>query len=117
MLYRNKPKKVFLYGKAVDFRKQVNGLATIVDHEFRGELFSGWFVFLSSDKKKVKILYWRETGFALWSLRLEKSLFEMGKPRFTEKKVITWRDLGRLLDGYNIFAGPPHEKIPAKRFS
>lgn len=117
MLYRSKPKKVFLYGKPVDFRKQVNGLAGIVDAEFRGELFSSWFIFFSADKKKAKILYWRQTGFALWSLRLEKSLFELGRPRFCGKMTISWQNLGLLLDGYNIFAGAPHEQVPPKRFS
>lgn len=59
MLYRSKPKKVHLYGRPVDFRKQINGLAGIVDQEFSGELFDCWFVFISVDKKKAKILYWR----------------------------------------------------------
>ena len=117
MLYRNKPKKIFLYGKPVDFRKQAVGLASIVDAEFRGELFSSWFLFVSRDKKKAKILYWRDAGFALWNLRLEKSLFDLGRPRYSGKQEISWRNLGRLLDGYNIFVGHPHEKIPPKRFS
>lgn len=117
MLFRNKPKKVYFYGEPVDFRKQINGLAHIVDSEFRGELYQSWFLFVSKDKKKAKILYWRETGFALWGFRLEKESFDLGRPRNMRKLKITWRDLGLLLDGYNIFSGDPHKKIPPKRFS
>ena len=109
MLYLGKPKKVFLYGEPVDFRKQITGLATIVDREFEGELFEGsWFLFVARDKKKAKILYWRGAGFALWQVRLESDLFNLGRPRFGGKMQISWRDLGLLLDGYNIFKGKPH---------
>ena len=117
MLYRNKPKKIYLYGKPVDFRKQINGLACIVESEFVGELYKSWFVFIAADKKKAKILYWRGTGFALWSFRLEKDRFDLGRPRYSSKREIGWRNLGLLLEGYNIFEGAPHEKISLKRYS
>ena len=78
MLFRSRPKKVFYYGKPVDFRKQAFGLAAIVDLELPGEMRAGnWFVFVSTDKKKAKILYWRGTGVALWQLRLERDLFQV----------------------------------------
>jgi transposase len=118
MLYRSRPKKVFYYGKAVDFRKQTVGLAAIVDTELPGELAAGhWFVFASANKKKAKILYWRGSGLALWQLRLERDLFQLGSPRATTTSILTWRDLGRLLDGFNIFEGYPHSVVKAKRFS
>ena len=118
MLYRSRPKKVFYYGKAVDFRKQAIGLAAIVDLELPGEMRSGhWFVFISTDKKKAKILYWRGTGVALWQMRLEQDLFKVGSPRCATTHTQTWRDLGRFLDGLNIFAGDAHQATAPKRFS
>lgn len=118
MLYRAKPGKVFFYGKAVDFRKQTAGLAAIVDSELPGQLSLGhWFVFISNDKKKAKILYWRGNGAALWQLKLEREVFKLGSPRETTSRVLSWQDLGRLLDGYNIFGGQGHEIIKAKRFA
>jgi len=92
-------------------------VASIVDAEFKGELFAAWFVFFSLDRKKVKILYWRETGFALWNFRLEQSLFDLGRPRFSADMEVSWRNFGRFLAGYDIFPGTSHKKIPAKRFS
>ena len=118
MLYRSRPKKVFYFSKAVDFRKQAMGLASIVDQELPGEMRLGhWFVFVSTDKKKAKILYWRGTGVALWQMRLEKDLFKVQSPRSATMRTLTWRDLGRFLDGLNIFAGVAHETASPKRFS
>jgi transposase len=41
------------------------------------------FVFVSTDKKKAKILYWRDTGVALLQMRLERDLFKVGSPRYS----------------------------------
>ena len=80
MLYRRRPEKIFYYGKPVDFRKQTMGLAAIVDAELPGEMQHGhWFVFVSSDKKKAKILYWRGTGVALPSVSFRVRQFELVK--------------------------------------
>ena len=118
MLYRSKPSKVFYYGKPVDFRKQALGLAALVDLELPGEMRQGhWFVFVSTDKKKAKILYWRGTGVALWQMRLERDLFKVATPRTAVTRTLTWRDLGRFLDGLNIFAGEAHQSASPKRFS
>lgn len=118
MLYKLKPKKVFYYGRPVDFRKQMIGLACLVDAELPGELREGhWFVFFASDKKKVKILYWRGNGLALWHLRLESDNFKLGHPRVVDTRSVTWRDLGRLLDGLGIFAGQAHAVTAPKKFS
>jgi transposase len=109
MLYRSLPWKVFHYGKAVDFRMQAMGLAAIVDPELPGEMRAGhWFVFISTDKKKAKILYWRGTGVALWHMRLDREMFEVEIPRSELICTISWRDLGRFLDGLKVFAGTAH---------
>ena len=82
MLYKAKPSKIHLYQRPVDFRKQINGLAAIVETEFGGSALDGrWFVFVARDKKKVKILYFRHAGLCLWQYRLDEDLFCMGRPR------------------------------------
>ena len=118
MLYKAKPKKIFYYGKPVDFRKQTIGLATLVDSELPGELREGhWFVFFAADKKKAKVLYWRGSGLALWQLRLESDLFKLGRPRVMDTRAPTWRDFGRVLDGLNILLGESHTATKPKRFA
>jgi len=74
-------------------------------------------VFVSTDKKKAKILYWRGTGVALWQMRLEKDMFKVETPRSGATRTLSWRDLGRFIDGLNIFAGTPHEGASPKRYS
>lgn len=118
MLYLSRPERVYLYCSIVDFRKQMNGLAAVVEAEFApGELASSWFVFISRDRRKVKILYWRGSGLALWQYRLEEESFQLGRPRCLVTKSIRWSDLKKFLDGYNIFAGERHESLTVKRYS
>lgn len=118
MLYKDRPKKIFYYGLPVDFRKQTAGLAALVDAEMPGQLRKDyWFVFFANDKKKAKILYWRGTGLALWQLHLDSDIFKLGRPRLTDTRAITWKDLGRLLDGLSIFPGEPHAVRKPKRFA
>jgi transposase len=96
----------------------MNGLSVLAETAFgQDELKISWFVFISRDKKKVKILYWRGSGLAMWQYRLEKDLFEMGRPRRKIPKRISWKELGLFLDGYNIFEGLPHDRSLPKRYS
>ena len=118
MLYLSKPKKVYLYLEVVDFRKQINGLSQIIDLEFpKGSLLDSWFVFISRNRKQVKIVYWRSSGLCLWQYRLEKEKFTFTHSRNTIKYGISWQSLKRFLDGFNIFEGEAHEIIKPKRNS
>ncbi len=71
------PSQVYLHRDFVDFRKSINGLAAIVETDMALPLMSGaLFVFCNKGKDKLKILYWDNTGFALWYKRLEKDKFK-----------------------------------------
>lgn len=118
MLYHKRPSHIYLYLEVVDFRKQLNGLSQLIDLEFpQGSLRDSWFVFISRDKKQVKIIYWRGSGICLWQYRLESEKFALGKTRAALKYGITWKNLKKFLDGYNIFEGEAHRVIKPKRHS
>ena len=58
--------KVFLATHSVDMRKQINGLAAVVQGVFGADLFDGsMFVFCNNDRTIVKILAWDIDGFVL----------------------------------------------------
>ena len=103
--------EVLLHHRTVDFRKSINGLTEIVQNELELDPFGRYlFVFLCKDKKKIKFLYWDETGFALWYKRLEKDRFPW--PKEGEKIIsITAEQLSWLLSGIDLWKIQPHKKL------
>lgn len=88
----------------VDFRKQINGLAVIIQNELKLNVFSNcMFIFCSKNKKRLKILYWDRNGFCLWLKRLEKDRFPWPKNE-EEARKITYEELKMILDGIDFFS-------------
>jgi transposase len=109
---------VYLHRAPVDFRKSIDGLATIVERELGLDPFAReLFVFTCRRRIRIKILYFDRTGFALWYKRLEKDRFRW--PKVGEERTVrlspdqlTW-----LLDGYDIAKMRPHETLKFSRVS
>jgi transposase len=94
--------KVYLATQGADMRKQVNGLAAIVQSSFGADLFDGsMFVFCNSSKKIIKILCWDIDGFVLYYKRRERGCFYWPKFDRCEDGTVSVgeNDLNRLLDG------------------
>lgn len=98
---------VYLHRDPVDMRKSINGLSMIVLEElemsFDGERL---FVFVSRCGKKLKILYWDRTGFALWYKRLEKQKFHWPKDHDDKIVLSSAGQLKKLLFGFDVFQKP-----------
>ena len=106
--------KIYLYKPHVDFRKQIDGLAAIVEGEMRLSPFQNQiFVFTNSVRNRLKILYWDRTGFALWQKRLEKNRFPW-PARSSGHLELTAKQIGWILDGVDIFKIKPHEELEYK---
>ena len=59
-------REIWLYGKPLDFRKQLNGLVEMVAAKMEKAPNDGSiYVFRSKGKDKIKILFWDRNGFWL----------------------------------------------------
>ena len=103
---------VYLHRTPVDFRKSINGLSVIVEGEMALSPLSGaLFVFCNKKRDKLKLLYWDQSGFALWYKRLEQEKFKW--PRRLSEAVIELSEtqLHWLLEGYDITQMKPHTPL------
>lgn len=94
--------KIHVRPGRTDMRKQINGLATLVETGMGERPFSGdLFLFCGRDMTMLKALYWDKNGFCLWTKRLEKGSFPW--PKAGEERV-EWSadELGMLLDGIDF---------------
>ena len=100
--------QIYLYREVVDFRKSINGLAAIVASETDFSFASGaLFLFTNKQKDKIKILYWDETGFALWYKRLEKDKFKWPSREKNDVFSLTKSQYENLLSGIQIIGHHP----------
>jgi hypothetical protein len=107
--------EIFLYQLPVDMRKQINGLATIVEQEMGESPFCGaLYIFLNGSGSIIKFLYWDKTGFATWGKRLEKERFP--RPRVNQGALkLNSKYLELLLDGHDIFKLKAHTELSYKK--
>ena len=76
MITAGAEKRVLVATKPVDFRKQTDGLAAIVQAALGADPFCGAvYVFRSKRKDRVKLLWWDGTGICLMTKRLESAQF------------------------------------------
>ena len=70
-------RKIWLYGKPVDFRKQLDGLMLLTASELEKDPSDGTlYVFRNRLKDKMKLLVWERNGYFLGYKRLEKGRFD-----------------------------------------
>ena len=80
------PGQIYLHCGHVDFRKSINGLLVIIEHELTLSPFTdAMFIFCNRNQDKLKIVYWDKTGFAMWYKVLQKDRFKWRYGRVTYK--------------------------------
>lgn len=104
--------KVYLHRDPVDFRKAINGLSVIVADEMNLSPFDkALFVFCNKRRTQLKVLYWDDTGFALWMKRLEHEKFKWPKRSDLETIIISTEQWQWLLRGFDITQIKPHNRL------
>ena len=92
---------IYLHRDPVDFRKAINGLAMIVAEQMSLSPYDpALFVFCNKNRTQLKVLYWDETGFALWQKRNTLSTV-----------VVSHEQWCWLLRGFNISDLKPHSRL------
>ena len=88
----------------MDMRKQIGGLCILAQEEMGQDLMQPYlFVFVNSRRNLMKILYFDDSGFAMWVKRLEKSRFQWAKNLDQDVISISVEDMGLLLKGMNVW--------------
>jgi transposase len=108
---------VYLHREAIDFRKNINGLAALVEHELGLNPFaSAVYVFGNRRRDRVKILGWSRNGFWLLHKRLESERFAW--PREDARVIeLSVQQLHWLLDGIDLAAMRGHTELHLQRAS
>lgn len=103
---------VYLHRQPVDFRKAINGLSLIVQEELHLDPYGqALFVFINRARNRIKLLYWERNGFCLWQKRLERARFARPIASDSNALTLTTQELNWLLDGFDIWRTPPHQKL------
>ena len=91
--------KVYLHRDAVDGRKNINGLALLVEQDLGLDPFAAAvYVFSNRRRNRVKLLLWDRTGFWLLMKRLEADRFVWPKAEGGTVSL-TRAQLSMLLEG------------------
>lgn len=93
--------KVYLHREAVDFRKNINGLVTLVEQSLGLDPFArAVYVFRNRRADRIKLLGWERNGFWLLLKRLEQDRFSW--PREAAVAMLTVEQLHWLLEGIDL---------------
>ena len=102
---------IYIYRPFVDFRKGIDGLAGIVQEQMKINPFEKYlFLFCSTNQAKLKILYWDDSGFALWYKRLEKEKFKWPTHLEEDSLCVDVEKVKKFLIGLDPWQ-VPHKKL------
>lgn len=110
----SRAEKIYLGCGYTDMRKAINGLAAIVQQNFKLDPFSNsLFLFCGRNCSRLKALYWEGDGFVLLYKRLENGRFQW--PRSQEEvRQISDQELRWLLEGLSIDQPKAVKKLKPK---
>ncbi|MBW8721894.1 MAG: IS66 family insertion sequence element accessory protein TnpB [Polaromonas sp.] len=106
---------VYLHRDAIDFRKSINGLSSLVEHALGLNPFANaLYVFANRRRDRIKILGWSRNGFWLLHKRLETERFIW--PRQDAIVIeLSVQQLHWLLDGIDLAAMRGHKAVAYAR--
>lgn len=102
---------VYLCVQPMDMRKQITGLAAVVQGDLELDPFSAAiFGFVNRRRTQCRLLMWERNGFVLWTKKLEEHKFHW--PRVGDGvATLTMQELNWLLDGLDLRRWQPHAAL------
>lgn len=95
--------RIWIASTAVDLRKGFDGLAAIVQGEWRRDLYAGHlFVFIGKRGNGCKVLFWDRGGLVVHYKRLEQGRFRIVSAPGASHVEIDGTALTMLLDGIDV---------------
>jgi transposase len=102
MLAIGRRPRVYLSRIPTDMRCSFEGLSARARGVIQQDPLSGHlFVFLNRQRDYIKVLYWDDGGYCIWSKRLERGTFELPMSRETHLEIDTNR-LMLMIDGISL---------------
>ena len=93
--------RLWLYTPPTDMRKSFDGLCALVRQKLEEDPVSGQlFVFINRRRTQMKVLYFEQGGYCIWSKRLETGRFHYRHG--AEKQRLSWTDLKLIIDGIDL---------------
>lgn len=104
---------IFLKPGSTDFRKQIQGLSTLVTTQLQLDPFAGECVFIFCNKRRnsLKILRYDENGFVLATKQLLDGMKFQWPKTTNEVEEITKQQLQWLLQGLEIEQRKAHHPL------
>lgn len=103
--------KVYIACGYTDLRRGIDGLASIVQTQFKLDPFTNTlFLFCGRRKDRIKALYWEGNGFVLLYKRLEEGRFQWPRNE-DEAKELTPQQYRWLMEGLKIEQPKAHRKV------
>lgn len=92
-------KQIWVYRKAIDFRKSITGLSSLIESEIQHNPQKGIYLFYNRGSDKIKCLSWHKNGFILFYKKLERGRFYFKFNKAEGIMQIQAEELGWLLAG------------------
>lgn len=111
----SKAEHIYIAVGYTDMRKQIDGLAALVQTNFNLDPFSNsLFLFCGRNARMMKALYWEGDGFVLLYKRLENGRFKWPRDE-QEVREITSQQFRWLLEGLSIVQPKMIQKSSARK--
>lgn len=95
-------KEIYLATGYTDMRKSIDGLAAVIQQQFRLDPFEPvLFLFCGKRCDRLKALLWEGDGFVLLYKRLENGRFQWPR-NAKECRSISWQEFRWLMEGLQI---------------